>query len=54
MPRSGRRDLDDRLFRFDCEQRLIGYDVIAFPNVPSDNFGLAQAFAKVREVERSH
>ena len=54
MARFGRWNLDDRLLRFNCKQRLIDHDVIAFSDIPSDDFRLAQALAKVGELERAH
>ena len=49
-----RGNLDHRLFGFDRNQRRVGDHVIAFRDVPGDDFGVLQTFAQIGEVEDGH
>jgi hypothetical protein len=50
----GRRHLDDGLVGFDRDKRLIDDDMIAGRDMPGDDFGFAQSFAEIGQVEGLH
>src|SRR5439155_22036632 len=49
-----RRYFDDRLVGLDGNERLIGDDVIAFVDVPSDDLRVFKTFSKIRQHELAH
>jgi hypothetical protein len=49
-----RRHLDDRLFGLDRDKRLIGHDMIALGNMPSNELSFLQAFTEIREDKSAH
>ena len=44
ISRTWRGNLDDCLFGLDRNQRLVGYNVIAFGHMPSDDLGILKSF----------
>ncbi len=49
-----RRNLHDRLRRFDRDERLIGRDLLARGDMPLDELGLLQSFAEIGKTKDVH
>ena len=52
--RLGRGNFHDRLLGLDRHQRLVDDDMIAFRDMPGDEFGLLQPLAQIGQAERRH
>ena len=49
-----RRHLDHRLLGFDRDERLVGDDMVALADMPSDQLRLLQPLAEIRQNEDAH